>query len=279
MSNDRSIFTDAEFALLAREMKARTGIALTRELSASIETRLMSLQRRENLATIGELIAHARSDGRYWTNIVEALLVHETRFFRDRALFALLRAEILPALMETRRRPLRVLCAGCSTGQEAYSISLILEGLRDSGFAGGEVLGLDYSERLLEKARAGAYTQFEVQRGLPIRVLITNFEKTGDLWRIADRLRALTQFERHNLLDDPTPLGRFDLIVCQNVLGALDPESRLVALEHLSRTLREDGLLMTDDAEASASYFHPHGQHEGFYLRGPDRESARVAAA
>jgi chemotaxis protein methyltransferase CheR len=275
----RSIFSDAEFALLAREMKARTGQTLAREFGAAIETRLMSPQRRENFATVGELIAQARTDARYWNAIIEALIVHETRFFRERALFATLRNDILPRLMEARARPLKAWSAGCSTGQEAYSLALLLEELRAQGWIGGEVLGTDCSDRLLEKAHAGVYTQFEVQRGLPIRTLIANFEKSGDLWRIADRLRALTRFEKHNLLDDPRTLdGPFDVIVCCNVLLPLDAEARATVLDNLSAVLNPGGVIVANEADVfeDAMGYAPTGAVPGLFVRDVRH---RVAAA
>lgn len=269
------MFTDAEFALIAREVKARSGYVLTREMSAGIETRLMTLQRREGLSSPGELITSARNDGRLWDAIAEALAVSDTRFFRDRALFQALKAEILPALFRARGpgRPLRIWSAGCSAGQEAYSLAILLDELRQEGHAGGEIVATDFSERLVEKARAGLFTQFEVQRGLPIRTLITHFEKVSELWRISDRLRALIRFERHNVLDDAAKFGLFDLALCCNLLPGLDAEGQRTALSNLAAALEPDGVLVTG-AEgvltSAADAFAPLGERAGVYRRLPD---------
>lgn len=270
-----SMFTDAEFALIAREVKARSGYVLTREMGPSIETRLMTLQRREGLSSLSELISNARNDARMWDAIAEALAVPETRFFRDRAIFAHLRTAILPTLVKARAAvtPLSIWSAGCSTGQEAYSLAILLEELQREGHAGGEITATDFSERLLEKARAGLFTQFEVQRGLPIRTLITHFEKVSEVWRISDRLRALIKFERHNLLDDPSKLGRFDLVLCCNVLPGFDADGRRNALDNIAAALAPDGVLITGAEgvlETAPDAFAPLGENVGVYRRLPD---------
>lgn len=271
------MFSDSEFAMIAREIKSRTGYALTREHASTMETRLMALQRRENLSSVNELIAAARADGRLWNAIAEAIAVQETRFFRDRALFQALRTEILPALMQRRGKPLQVWSAGCSSGQEPYSLALTLDALRSEGKPGGEIVATDYSERLLEKARAGLYTQFEVQRGLPIRTLITHFEKVSDLWRIADRLRALVRFEQHNLLSDASRLGSFDLVVCCNVLQGLDPAARTTVLENIAGALAPDGVLVTGAEgviDAAGAAFSTLGDQIGVYRRNAEWRKA-----
>jgi len=267
---DNSMFTDAEFAQIAREIKTRTGYALTLEHASTIETRLMALQRRENLSSVNELIAATRMDGRLWNAIAEALAVQETRFFRDRALFHALRTDILPALMHARGKPLNVWSAGCSTGQEAYSLALTLDALRNEGKGSGEIIATDFAERHLEKARSGLYTQFEVQRGLPIRTLITHFEKVSDLWRISDRLRAQVRFEQHNLLDDAARLGAFDLVLCCNVLNGLDPAARSRVLENIAGALAPDGVLVTGAEgviSAAGEAYSTFGSHVGVYRR------------
>lgn len=274
---DTTMFTESEFALIAREIKARTGYALTRDHASTIETRLMALQRRENLSSVNELIAAARADGRLWNAIAEAIAVQETRFFRDRTLFQALRTEILPALMQRRGKPLQVWSAGCSSGQEPYSLALMLDTLRSEGKPGGEIVASDYSERLLEKARAGLYTQFEVQRGLPIRTLITHFEKVSDLWRISDRLRALVRFEQHNLLTDASHLGPFDLVVCCNVLPGLDPAARTTVLENIAGALAPDGVLVTGAEgviDAAGAAFSTLGDRVGVYRRNAEWRKA-----
>lgn len=239
---------DAEFALVAREIKERSGAVLTRELGGAIAVRLQPVARRENFASVPELIAAARirADGALWNAITDALTQSDTRFFRDRASFAQLKQQIVPAALARRgHERVRIWSAGCSTGQEAYSIAMLIEELRDEGLNPAvEIVATDLSERLLDKARAGLYTQFEVQRGLPIRKLIAHFEKAGDLWRISDRLRAGVRFEAHNLLKHPGALGQFDIVMLAHVLSAFDVETRAGVLARIADAMRDDGVLV-----------------------------------
>lgn len=247
------MLNDAEFALVSREVRLRSGAVLTRDMGGAIAMRLQPVARRENFASTPELIAAARirPDGALWGAITDALLQSDTRFFRDRALFARLRAEILPAALQRRgHERVRIWSAGCSTGQEAYSIAMMIEEMRSDGLNPAvELVATDYSERLLDKARSGLYTQFEVQRGLPIRKLIAHFEKAGDLWRISDRLRASVRFEAHNLLQHAEALGRFDVILLAHVLPAFDQDTRREIVTRLAETLTRDGVLMLGAGE------------------------------
>jgi len=247
------MLNEAEFVLIAREVKARTGAVITREMSASANVRLQPLARREGYASVPEMIAAARikPDGALWNAIADNLAQSETRFFRDRAQFEQIRTKLLPeALARRGHERTRVWSAGCSTGQEAYSIAMILEDMRNDGLnPAAEILATDLSERLLDKARAGLYTQFEVQRGLPIRRLIAHFEKAGDLWRISDRLRASVKFERHNLLHHPGQFGQFDIIILAHVLASFDQPTRLAVLERVTDVLSPDGAIILGSGE------------------------------
>jgi chemotaxis protein methyltransferase CheR len=247
------MLNDSEFALIAREVKLRSGAVLTREMTGTIATRLQPVARRENFASVPELIAAARirPDGALWNAMTDALAQSETRFFRDRGQFVRVASEILPAaLMRRGHQRVRIWCAGCSTGQEAYSIAMIVDDLRSEGLNPAvEIVATDLSERLLDKARAGLYTQFEVQRGLPIRRLIAHFEKAGDLWRISDRLRANVRFEPHNLMKHPGALGQFDIILLAHVLASFDAETRLAVLTRVADALSADGVLILGGGE------------------------------
>ncbi|MGE0597441.1 MAG: protein-glutamate O-methyltransferase CheR [Hyphomonadaceae bacterium] len=241
------MLTDADFAIVADEMKRRTGTIIPREWNAIAETRLAPLARREGYGAVAELIQIARikNEPRTWTAIADALLQTETRFFRDRGTFERLRKDIIPELVRRRQGGhLKIWCAGAGTGQEAYSIAMLMDELRAEGLPGAEITATDVSERQLEKARAGLYTQFEVQRGLPIRKLIAYFEKAGDLWRISDRLRAAVRFEAHNLLTHPGELGRFDIILCCNVITAFGPATRIDTINRIGDALAPDGVLI-----------------------------------
>src|SRR5262245_1396895 len=240
------MLSDSDMFLVAREVKARSGAVLTREMAGAVDIRLQGLARREGFGSSAELIAAARMrpDGSLWNGVADALTLGETRFFRDRVQFAKLRSQVLPEALARRER-VRVWCAACSTGQEAYSIAMIVEDLRAEGLNPSvEIVATDFSERLLEKARAGLYTQFEVQRGLPIRKLIAHFAKAGELWRISDRMRASVRFEQHNLLKHPGVLGRFDIVLMTHVLGSFDVETRLGVIARAADALQAGGVIV-----------------------------------
>ncbi len=153
---------------------------------------------------------------------------------------------------------------------------MIVEELRSEGLNPAvEIVATDVSERLLDKARAGLYTQFEVQRGLPIRKLIAHFEKAGDLWRISDRLRAGVRFETHNLLTLAAPLGQFDVILCCNVLSAFDPMTRVITLERLNDALESEGALLLGAGEALPEGGNGFAERGGVFVK---TNAARAAA-
>jgi chemotaxis protein methyltransferase CheR len=248
------MLTDAEFAVLAREVRQRSGAALKPEAGHSVAARLHPLSRREGYNSVADLIAAARirTDGSLWNAIAEALAQPDTRFFRDRGLFARLREELIPnAIARRGHERVRVWCAGCSSGQEAFSLAIIVEEMRAQGLNPAvEIVATDFSERAIEKARSGLFTQFEIQRGLPIRTLIAYFERAGDLWRIADRLRAAVRFERHNLLHHPAELGQFDIVLLAHVLPSFDNDTRIAVLSQIADVLRPDGELLLGEGES-----------------------------
>lgn len=276
------MLSDNDFAYVAREVKARIGFVMTRDMTAPAQARLAPLARREGFAGIAELLAAARAqpDGKLWEAIADALAPNDTRFFRDRALFAALRERILPDINARRGlgQHARILSIGCGPGQEAYSLAMLIEDLRNEGAPGAEITGVDMSERQLDKARSGLYTQFEVQRGLPIRKLIAHFERVGDLWRISDRLRASVRFQQHNLLLDMSPLGQFDLVLCCHVLNSFDAPTRRAVLERIAAVTAPEGVLMLGSGETApegVEAFTPLGEMLGCYQRNAaDRRAA-----
>lgn len=247
------MLNEAELALIAREVKTRSGAVLTPEMGGAIGLRLTPFARREGFGTLHELVAAARirADGVLWSAIADHLAQSETRFFRDRALFRRLFTDLIPSALSRRgHERIRIWSAACSTGQEPYSIAMQIEELRELGLnPAADIIATDFSERLTEKARAGLYTQFEVQRGLPIRKLIAHFEKAGDLWRISDRLRASVTFSTHNLLKHPGALGKFDLILLCHVLGNFDPETRRAVMLRIADALAPNGAIMLGEGE------------------------------
>jgi chemotaxis protein methyltransferase CheR len=251
------MLAEADFSFIAREVKARSGLVLDADQAYLIETRLGPIARRENLASVGELAVAARQrrDERLTWQISDALLTNETSFFRDRTPFRTLRHRIIPELQRARgSEKIRIWCAAASTGQEPFSIAMMIDEMRAEGRGGDiEIIATDISERVLEKARAGLYSQFEVQRGLPIQMLLRHFEKAGELWRIADRIRAMVRFQRFNLLDDIRPLGKFDIILCRNVLTSFDPATKHAVLDKIAAQMNEDAVLVLGAGETAAN--------------------------
>jgi chemotaxis protein methyltransferase CheR len=247
------MLNEAEVALIAREVKVRSGAVLTKDMAGAIAIRLQPLARREGFASVPELIgaARIRPDGALWNAIADNLAQSDTRFFRDRSQFEKLRTDLLPnALAKRGHERVRIWAAGCATGQEAYSIAMLVDEMRHDGLNPAvEIVATDLSERLLDKARAGLYTQFEIQRGLPIRKLIAYFEKAGDLWRISDRLRAGVRFENFNLMKHPGQLGQFDVIMLAHVLPSFDQETRVDVLRRVADALSPDGVLLLGAGE------------------------------
>jgi chemotaxis protein methyltransferase CheR len=219
-----------------------------------LETALSSLLREREIATLDELITILvmGREPALATLVVEALLNNETYFFRDRQPFDLLTAQALPALAKARadKKRLRIWSAGCSTGQEAYSLAMLFadEPLKWQGWT-IDILGTDVSSAVVDRARGGTYTQFEVQRGLGIAQMIKWFEECDDGWRAVEPLRKPVRFQVHNLLEPPPHPGQFDIILCRNVLLYLNAEKRGQAFDRLASAMAPDGALMLGAGE------------------------------
>lgn len=276
-----SAISDADLAFVAREVKARTGLVITPDKAYLLESRLSPIARKEGFADLRELISAARAgrDPRLIEAVADALNTNETFFFRDNAPFDILRESVLPELSRKRGgRPLRIWCAACSSGQEPFSVAMLLAELRAEGRpVEAEIIATDVSARVLEKARAGLYSQFEVQRGLPIKLLIKYFERSGELWRLSDRIRSMVRFQTFNLLDPMTSLGRFDIVFCRNVLIYFDPDSRRRTLERIAANLAEDGALFLGGAETVVGVtdaFTPAPDQRRVFMRNPSWRSA-----
>lgn len=245
--------TPESFAFVAGLVKSRSGLILTPDKGYMLETRLVPLLRREGLASLDALALRLRGPGAeaLAEAVTEALTTNESSFFRDGKPFDHLR-RVLPGLLATRPAgtPLRVWSAACSTGQEAYSIAMILQELAPlPGGRKAEILGTDIAQEVLARAREGVFTQFEVQRGLPVRLLVKHFRQEEGRWRVAPELRAMARFERWNLLSDLRPLGRFDVIFCRNVLIYFDAPTKSRVLAALAAQLAPDGVLYLGGSE------------------------------
>ena len=246
--------SDSSSRILAGLLEARTGQQLTMNRRWRIETALASLLRERGIATLDELITILvmGREPSLSQKVVEALLNNETYFFRDRLPFDMLSTTVLPRLAELRGNSKRISIwsAGCSTGQEAYSLAMMFaeDPLRWAGWT-IDIVASDVSESVIERARQGTYTQFEVQRGLGINQMIRWFEETPNGWRVAEALRKPIRFSVHNLLEAPPHPGKFDIILCRNVLLYLNADKKRLAFDRLASALEADGMLMLGAGE------------------------------
>ena len=264
---------------LANLLEQRTGQQIGPNRLWRVETVLKSLMRARGIPSLEALVA-ALGGGRdpmLATEVVEALLNNETFFFRDAQAFDLLRGGALETLRQARSsaRRLNIWCAGCSTGQEAYSLAMIFADAR-AKWEGWtiDITATDVSDAAIAKAKAGFYTQFEIQRGLPVGAMLRWFDQVGEDWRVKRELARFLRFRRHNILMAQT--GRFDLILCRNVLLYFSPERRREAFDRLATSLAPDGYLMLGAGETVI------GQTDAFVsapeLRGLYRRSAPFVA-
>ena len=246
--------SDSSSRILAGLLEARTGQQLTMNRRWRIETAVSALLRERGIATLDELITilvMGKEPG-LSNQVVEALLNNETYFFRDRAPFDLLSRHALPELAKKRHssRKIRIWSAGCSTGQEIYSVAMLFaeNPVQWRGWT-IDMLGSDVSTNVIDRARGGLYSQFEVQRGLGINQTIQWFEECDDGWRAVEELRKNVRFQVHNLLEPPPHPGGFDIVLCRNVLLYLTTDKRRMAFDRLASALAPDGWLMLGAGE------------------------------
>lgn len=246
--------SDSSSRILAGLLEARTGQQLTMSRRWRIETALAALLRERGISTLDELITILvmGKEPSLSEKVVEALLNNETYFFRDRAPFDMLQRHALPDLAQRRQnlKRLRIWSAGCSTGQEVYSLAMLFaeEPAKWSGWT-VDILGTDVSTSCVDRARTGAYSQFEVQRGLGVNQMIKWFEECADGWRAAEALRKPVRFQVHNLLERSPHPGAFDIVLCRNVLLYLSAEKKKIAFERIASAMAPDGWLMLGAGE------------------------------
>jgi chemotaxis protein methyltransferase CheR len=243
-----------EFDILSSLVKERSGLVLTRDKAYLLESRLLPVARKWQLKTLGDVAAAVRNraDSGLVRAVVEAMTTNESFFFRDVKPFDQFKSFVLPHLVRARAaaRSIRIWSAACSSGQEPYSLAMILSEQR-AQLAGWriDILATDLSTEILDKAQAGLYSQFEVQRGLPIQFLVKYFKQQGERWQIDPAIRSMVHFKQVNLLDDMAALGRFDVIFCRNVLIYFDQPTKTLVLDRLSRQMAPDGHLYLGGAE------------------------------
>jgi chemotaxis protein methyltransferase CheR len=268
--------SDACGTILAALLEARTGQHLTMSRRWRIETALQPLLRERGFPTMDALVGAlvGNNGGPLADDVVDALLNNETFFYRDRPTFDTLLGPGLERLREERalERRLSIWCAGCSSGQEAYSLAITFaeQKARWEGWK-IDILGTDVSRGAIERARSGLYSQFEIQRGLPVVQMMRWFDEyPAQAWRAVPAIRSAVRFHVHSVLDAPPCPGRFDLILCRNVFLYFSPDTRQAAFARLAEGSREGGLLVLGAGETvsgQSALFAPDAAFRGLYLR------------
>jgi len=277
--------TPPDYEYLRKLLKDQSGLDLSADKQYLIESRLLPLSRKCGVPGIGELVQKMKGGSSSITSqVVEAMTTNETFFFRDKVPFEHFRDTIMPEALKARanRKSIRIWCAAGSTGQEPYSLAMSLKEM-GATLAGWrvEIIATDLSTEVLEKSKSGVYSQFEVQRGLPIQLLVKYFKQNGELWQISPELRAMVQHRQLNLLHDFSQLGTFDVIFCRNVLIYFDQDTKAAIFERLVKPLEPDGMLMLGAAESVVGItdaFKPYPEKRGLYRPNLTRTGRPVAA-
>ncbi|WP_072395257.1 protein-glutamate O-methyltransferase CheR [Hyphomicrobium sp. CS1GBMeth3] len=263
------------FDALCDYLRRQSGLVMDQSKKYLVDSRVMPIVRRERLSGLEELVALLQKgqSPKLAKDVIEAMTVNETYFFRDKAPFDQFRSVMLPALLTARQneKRLRIWSAAASTGQEAYSLAMILEEFA-AKLAGWkiDIVATDLSEQVLEKAKKGIYSQFEVQRGLPTPMLLRHFNQIGESWQLSDHIRSKVTFRQLNLLSDFTVLGRFDVILCRNVLIYFDAARKTDILARMTRVLAPDGFLTLGASESLIGLktdLVAHPEHRGIFAR------------
>jgi chemotaxis protein methyltransferase CheR len=246
--------TPLDYDYLRKLLKDRSGLTLSADKQYLVESRLLPVARKAGVPGLSGLVQKLKEPGAeaLITEVVEAMTTNESFFFRDKIPFDHFRNEIMPSLLAARaaQRSIRIWCAAASTGQEPYSLAMCLKEMAPK-VAGWriEILGTDLSVEVLEKAKTGIYSQFEVQRGLPIQFLVKYFAQIGETWQIAPELRAMVQYKSLNLLQGFSHLGMFDVVFCRNVLIYFDQPTKVDVLDRMAKIMQPDGYLVLGAAE------------------------------
>jgi chemotaxis protein methyltransferase CheR len=265
--------TPLDYDYLRKLLKERSGLVLSADKQYLVESRLLPVARKIGAAGLSQLVQKLNEPKaeRLTIEVVEAMMTNESFFFRDKLPFEHFREVIMPALLAARsaQRRIRIWCAAASTGQEPYSLAMALKEMAKAT-AGWriDIVATDLSTEVLEKARAGIYSQFEVQRGLPIQLLVKYFTQIGESWQIAPDIRAMVQYRPLNLLADFSHLGSFDVVFCRNVLIYFDQATKIGVLDRIARNIERDGYLVLGAAETVVGLsdsFKPLPDRRGLY--------------
>jgi len=266
--------TPQDYDYLRTLLKARSGLMLSAEKHYLIESRLLPVARTAGLLNLAGLVTKLKEPAAesLIVEVVEAMTTNESFFFRDKIPFDDFRQTIMPALLAAHavNRRIRIWCAAAATGQEPYTLAICLKemGKELQGYS-VEILATDLSTQVLEKAKSGIYTQFEVQRGLPVLALIKYFSQLGETWQIAPEIRGMVKYMPLNLLNDFSHLGKFDLVFCRNVLIYFDQATKTSVLERIADITESNGFLVLGGAETVLGVterFKPVPQKHGLYV-------------
>ena len=272
------------FTWLCRYLLDNTGLVLGPDKLYLVESRLSPVARKFNTGNLDGLAETLRSgkNAELQREVVDAMMTNESFFFRDGKPFDQFKQVVLPRLLQNRatQRSFRIWSAACSTGQEPYTLAMILKE-EQAKLAGWriEIVGTDLSRDALDRAKQGAYSQFEVQRGLPITLLVKYFAQAGDRWQISPELKNNISFRELNLLSDFTSLGTFDVVFCRNVLIYFDQPTKTKILEKISRMMPADGVLYLGGAETVLGVtekFAPMPAQRGIYVHAAEALATAV---
>ena len=261
--------------VLSALLEARTGQQIAAYRSWRIDTVLKPLLRDRGIDTLDQLVAILLdgSDARIGDRIIDALVNQETSFFRDAPVFDMIADAV--SRIEGRGRRARIWCAGCSTGQEPYSLAMLFAERDGSGRPMPEIVATDVSYAAVTRAREGLYTQFEIQRGLPVRRMIQWFDAQGDEWVAKPELRKLVTFRKVNLVGDRPPAGKFDIVLCRNVMLYLAAGPKAAIFGDFAGAMQPDGLLVLGAGETvigQTDRFAPSKAFRGFYEASAKRD-------
>lgn len=281
-----SVADSAAHRLLSGLLQARTGQIISNSRLWRVDMVLKPVMERFAIPDLDSLVAvimAAQSD-ELQQAVIEAMLNNESYFFRDTAMFETLRHDVLPHLrgLNAASRQLRIWSAGCSSGQEAYSLAMMI--LDDPAAWHGwnvRITGTDISQRMIDQAIRGAYSPFEIQRGLSTRQMLRHFDQQGDKWVASEDLRRMVTFRQDNLLRPLLGSVPFDLVLCRNVIMYFSPEIRHIAYGRLHRATAPHGLLMLGAAETVIGHtesFVASRTFRGLYENCPDTPKPQVMA-
>lgn len=280
--------TVTDFEFICQILRERSGLVLSNDKAYLLESRLLPVARKWKLATFDDLVRVVRTkmDEAVIKDVVEAMTTNESFFFRDTKPFDQFKALVLPAMLKNRAsaKSIRIWSAACSSGQEAYSLAMILSEM-SAQLAGWriEIVGTDLSTEILGRAKEGMYSQFEVQRGLPITMLVKYFSQVGDRWQINAKIRSMVNYREFNLLHDPMTLGRFDVVFCRNVLIYFDQQTKGRVLNSVAKLMPEDGFLFLGGAETvlgiTDKFQMVTGQRGVYCVTGANKPAAMPLAA